>query len=226
MDATAGGTAGAAAVAGGTAPGSILDVSAFLDRPRVGTYRLLIFALCILVMTIDGYDVFVVGYLVPALAQDFGVSMPAVTSIFVFQTIGLGVGAYAVSPFADRFGRRNIILMCTVLMGALTLAGMLATSVASLAAFRFLASFCFGAVVPNLVAVTSEYCSRQSRATLVIILFMGWRRRLDCGGARGALRLACRLHDGRPGAAGGGGDPLCPAAGIDPIPGAAGRPQG
>jgi AAHS family 4-hydroxybenzoate transporter-like MFS transporter len=192
MDATTGGTAGAGAPAGGTAPGSIFDVSAFLDRPRVGAYRLLIFSLCILVMTIDGYDVFVVGYLVPALAQDFGVSMPAVTSIFVFQTIGLGLGAYAVSPFSDRFGRRNIIIMCTVLMGALTLAGMLATSVASLAAFRFLASFCFGAVVPNLVAVTSEYCSRQSRAMLVIILFMGY----TIGAGGGSIAAALAAHYG------------------------------
>ena len=120
---------------------AVFDVSEFLDRPKFGAYRILIFALCTLVMTVDGYDVFVVGYLVPALAQDFGVPLPAVTSIFVFQTIGLGLGAYAVSPFADRFGRRNIVLICTALLGVLTLASTLATSVTELAAFRFVASF-------------------------------------------------------------------------------------
>jgi len=58
----------------GTSHGSVaFDVSAFLDRPKFGAYRILIFALCTLVMTVDGYDVFVVGYVVPALAQDFGV---------------------------------------------------------------------------------------------------------------------------------------------------------
>src|SRR5258706_349717 len=148
----------------GTSPGSVVfDVNAFLDRPKFGAYRILIFALCTLVMTVDGYDVFVVGYVVPALAQDFGVPLPAVTSIFVFQTIGLGLGAYAVSPFADRFGRRNIILICTALLGVLTLAGTFATSVGELAVLRFVASFFFGAVVPNLVALSSRYCSRRRR---------------------------------------------------------------
>jgi MFS transporter, AAHS family, 4-hydroxybenzoate transporter len=168
----------------GTSHGSVaFDVSAFLDRPNFGPYRILIFALCTLVMTVDGYDVFVVGYVVPALAQDFGVPLPAITSIFVFQTIGLGLGAYAVSPFADRFGRRNIILICTALLGVLTLAGTFATSVGELAVLRFAASFFFGAVVPNLVAVTSEYCSRRSRPILVIILFMGYTVGAGGGGS-------------------------------------------
>src|SRR3984957_6639831 len=81
---------------------AVFDVSAFLDRPKFGAYRILIFTLCTLVMTVDGYDVFVVGYVLPALAQDFGVPPPRITSIFVYQTIALGLGAYAVSPFADR----------------------------------------------------------------------------------------------------------------------------
>jgi AAHS family 4-hydroxybenzoate transporter-like MFS transporter len=178
----------------GTSGGpAVFDVSEFLDRPKFGAYRILIFALCTLVMTVDGYDVFVVGYLVPALAQDFGVPLPAVTSVFVFQTIGLGLGAYLVSPFADRFGRRNIILVCTALLGVLTLAGTFATSVTELAAFRFVASFFFGAVVPNLVAVTSEYCSRRSRPILVIILFMGYT--VGAGGG-GSIASALAAHYG------------------------------
>ena len=179
----------------GDKPGgsAVFDVSAFLDRPKFGAYRILIFALCTLVMTVDGYDVFVVGYLAPALAQDFGVEVPAVTQIFVYQTIGLGLGAYAVSPFADRFGRRSLIIACTALLGALTIAGTLATSVTELIVFRFVASFFFGAVVPNLVAVTSEYCSHRSRSTLVIILFMGYT--VGAGGG-GAIASALAQHYG------------------------------
>jgi AAHS family 4-hydroxybenzoate transporter-like MFS transporter len=164
-------------------PSTVFDVSAFLDRPTFGSYRILVFALCTLVMTLDGYDVFVVGYVVPAIATDFGVPLPAVTSIFVFQTIGLGVGAYAISPFSDRLGRRNLIIICTALLGIITLLGTFATSVGQLSALRFLASFFFGAVVPNLVATTSEYCSHRSRPILVIILFMGYTIGAGGGGS-------------------------------------------
>jgi AAHS family 4-hydroxybenzoate transporter-like MFS transporter len=159
------------------------DVSAFLDRAAIGSYRLLIFGLCTLAMTVDGYDVFVVGYVLPSMASDFGVPITAITSIFVVQTIALGVGAYVVSPFADRIGRRTVILICMALLGIFTFLGTLATSVLMLAVLRCVASFFFGAVVPNLVALTSEYCSRRSRAILVIILFMGYTIGAGGGGS-------------------------------------------
>lgn len=165
----------------------VFDVSAFLDRPVFGAYRIFVFSLCTLVMVVDGYDVFVVGYVVPALAKSFGISPHEVTSVFVLQTIGLALGAYAVSPFADRIGRRKLILVCTALFGLLTLLCTRATSVADLSVYRFFASLFFGGVVPNLVAVTSEYCSHRSRPTLVMLLFIGYTAGAGGGGYLAAI---------------------------------------
>jgi AAHS family 4-hydroxybenzoate transporter-like MFS transporter len=165
----------------------IFDVNAFLDRPAFGAYRFFVFGLCTLVMIVDGYDVFVVGYVLPALAQSFGVSPHEVTSVFVFQTIGLGLGAYAVAPFADRIGRRNLVLICTTLFGLLTLLCTRASTVAELSTIRFFASLFFGGVVPNLVAITSEYGSHRSRANLVMILFIGYTIGAGGGGYIAAL---------------------------------------
>lgn len=165
----------------------IFNVSDFLDRPTMGAHRLFIFALCTLVMLVDGYDVFVVGYVLPALAKSFGVSPHEVTSVFVFQTIGLGLGAYVVAPFADRFGRRKLILVCTTMFGLITLLCTRATSVGELSAYRLCASLFFGGVVPNLVALTSEYCSHKSRPSLVMILFIGYTIGAGGGGYLAAL---------------------------------------
>src|SRR5258708_6125201 len=138
-------------------------------------------------MLVDGYDVFVVGYVLPALANSFGVSPHAVTSVFIFQTMGLGLGAYVVAPFADRIGRRRLILICTTLFGLLTLLCTRATSVGELSVDRFFASLFFGGVVPNLVAMTSEYCSHKSRPSLVMILFIGYTVGAGGGGYLAAL---------------------------------------
>ncbi len=165
----------------------VFDVSDFLDRPVFGAYRIFIFALCTAVMTVDGYDVFVVGYVLPALAKSYGVSPHEVTAVFIYQAIGLGLGAYAVAPFADRFGRRRLILICTTLFGLITLLCTRATSVGELSVDRFFASLFFGGVVPNLVALTSEYCSHKSRASLVMILFIGYTIGAGGGGYLAAL---------------------------------------
>jgi MFS transporter, AAHS family, 4-hydroxybenzoate transporter len=133
------------------------DVSAFLDRPAIGMHRFFIFGLCTLVMVVDGYDVFVVGYVVPALANSFGVSPHEITSVFVLQTIALGIGAYVVAPIADWVGRRKLVIVCTLLFGLLTMLCTRASSIGELSIYRFVASLFFGGVVPNLVAIASEY---------------------------------------------------------------------
>ncbi|HVA11746.1 MAG TPA: MFS transporter [Stellaceae bacterium] len=163
------------------------DVSEFLDRSAVGTHRFLIFCLCTLVMVVDGYDVFVVGYVVPALAKSFGVAPQAITSVFVLQTIALGIGAYAVAPFADWIGRRKLVLICTAIFGIVTLLCTRASSIGELSAYRFLASLFFGAVVPNLVAIASEYGAQRSRASLVMILFIGYTVGAGGGGYLAAV---------------------------------------
>lgn len=163
------------------------DVSEFLDRSAIGAHRLLIFSLCTLVMVVDGYDVFVVGFVVPALAKSFGVSPHAIVSVFVLQTIALGIGAYAVAPFADWIGRRKLVLICTTLFGILTLLSTRSTSVGELSIYRFVASLFFGGVVPNLVAISSEYGAQRQRAALVMILFIGYTIGAGGGGYLAAL---------------------------------------
>ena len=166
------------------------DVSAFLDRPAIGMHRFFIFGLCTLVMVVDGYDVFVVGFVVPTLAKSFGVSPHAITSVFVLQTIALGLGAYAVAPFADWIGRRKLVLICTALFGLLTLLSTRSTSLAELSGYRFAASLFFGGVVPNLVAIASEYGAHRHRAPLVMILFIGYTVGAGGGGYLAALVVA------------------------------------
>lgn len=163
------------------------DVRTFLDRSPIGLHRFFIFGLCTLVMVIDGYDVFVVGYVVPALAKSFGVTPQAITSVFVLQTIALGIGAYAVAPFADWVGRRKLVLVCTVLFGLFTLLCTRATSVGELSVDRFLASLFFGGVVPNLVAIAAEYGAHRHRANLVMILFIGYTIGAGGGGYLAAV---------------------------------------
>jgi MFS transporter, AAHS family, 4-hydroxybenzoate transporter len=163
------------------------DVSAFLDRPAIGMHRFFIFGLCTLVMVVDGYDVFVVGYVVPALANSFGVSPHEITSVFVLQTIALGIGAYVVAPIADWVGRRKLVIVCTLLFGLLTMLCTRASSIGELSIYRFVASLFFGGVVPNLVAIASEYGAHRHRANLVMILFIGYTIGAGGGGYLAAL---------------------------------------
>jgi MFS transporter, AAHS family, 4-hydroxybenzoate transporter len=163
------------------------DVSAFLDRQKIGPTQLLVLGLCAVAMAMDGYDVFVVGYVLPAIARDFGVPPPSLTMIFVVQQIGLAIGSIFVGPVADRLGRRNVLVISTALYGAITLATTQAISVTELAALRFAAWIFFSGVIPNAIALTTEIAPTRSRATFVTIMFCGYTGGSALGGLLATL---------------------------------------
>ena len=93
------------------------DVGKFIDNRGLGTVQFMVMLLCAAIMTVDGYDVFVMGFLLQPIAQSFGVPPAAITSVFVVQSIGLALGSWIVSPLADRYGRRRLLLASAVLLG-------------------------------------------------------------------------------------------------------------
>ena len=165
----------------------IFDVGAFIDNQRISAVQILVMLLCAAIMTVDGYDVFVMGFLLQPIAQSFGVPPAAITSVFVVQSIGLALGTWVVSPLADRYGRRRLLLASTVLFGALTLATTQARSVNELVALRFAAGLFYGSLIPNAIAITVEYAPERLRATMVNWMFIGYTAGAASGGAVAAF---------------------------------------
>jgi AAHS family 4-hydroxybenzoate transporter-like MFS transporter len=84
------------------------------------------------------------------------------------------LGALTLGPVADRFGRKPVIVTCTLVFGLLTLATAFIHSAASLTILRFLASMGFGGTMPNAIALTAEYAPYRRRGTMITIMFCGF----------------------------------------------------
>ncbi len=162
--------------------GKTFDVGKFIDDQRIGATQLLVLVLCAVVMICDGYDVFVMGFVLQPIAADFKVSPAAITPVFVIQNLGLALGTVLIGPFADRFGRRWIMIGSAASFGLLTLAVTRASSVDELIALRFVAGLCFGCLIPNAIAITTEFAPARFRATLVTWMFIGYVAGAGSGG--------------------------------------------
>lgn len=145
------------------------DIETLLDRP-FGGWRLMVFLLCGLVMAIEGFDMYMLGSLIPALAAGLGVSQAAVTAIPVAQGIGLAFGYVALAPLADRFGRRPLILTCVLGFGLLTLATTQATTLSQVSILRGMAFVFFGGIMPNTISLIAELSALKTRSRNVILL--------------------------------------------------------
>ena len=69
---------------------------------------------------------------------------------------------------------KKVIMICIVLFSELTCAGGFASNPTECAILRFLAGLGIGEVMPNLVALTSEYAPQKMYSTLVTTMFSGY----------------------------------------------------
>src|ERR1700749_4197897 len=89
-----------------------VDIDEVLDTASLGAINMRPLAVCNIAMMIDGYDLYVVGWILPALSDSFHVSRVALTPVLLIQQIGMLLSVYFVVPQADRFGRRNLNITC------------------------------------------------------------------------------------------------------------------
>ena len=150
------------------------DVEAFIDRTRIGTAQAIALFVCIVVCFIDGFDIFMIGKIAPAIAADFGKPNAALTRLFVYQQIGLAAGAFSIAPLADRFGRRAMLVLCCLLFGLITLVSVQARTLQQLALLRGIAGVFMAAGLPMAVALIAEITPKYRRSTLIAVALAGY----------------------------------------------------
>jgi AAHS family 4-hydroxybenzoate transporter-like MFS transporter len=146
-----------------------MDLEEVLDRPY-GAWRWLIFAICGVAMALEGFDMYMLGAIVPTLAAGLGVTPPDISLIFVLQGVGLALGYTFVAPLADRIGRRPLILGCVLGFGLATLVTIFIPSLMVVAVLRLVAFVFFGGIMPNIITLVSELSPRRVRPRQIILV--------------------------------------------------------
>ncbi|RKT27126.1 AAHS family 4-hydroxybenzoate transporter-like MFS transporter [Paraburkholderia sp. RAU2J] len=163
-----------------------VDVQAFIDEQRFSPYQWTILVLCFLVVAADGFDTAAVGFIAPSLVQQWGVARSSLGPVMSAALVGLGIGALAAGPCADRLGRKTVLVLSVFFFGVWSLAAARANSIESLTLLRFLTGLGLGAAMPNAVTLMSEYAPARLRAVAVNGMFCGFSCGLAIGGVASA----------------------------------------
>lgn len=160
-----------------------VDINAVVDKAKFTPFHFNVVAWCLLIILFDGYDLAINGVVLPLLMQDWGLSAIQAGMLASTALAGMMFGAMFFGSLADKIGRKKVIMICIVLFSGLTFAGGFASNPTEFAILRFLAGLGIGGVMPNLVALTSEYAPQKMRSTLVTTMFSGYA----IGGVMAAL---------------------------------------
>jgi MFS transporter, AAHS family, 4-hydroxybenzoate transporter len=163
-----------------------LEVQSFIDSQRFSPYQWIILILCFLVVAADGFDTAAVGFIAPSLIGEWGVTRAALGPVMSAALVGLGIGALAAGPAADRIGRKAVLVLSVFFFGVWSLASAQAGSIESLTAWRFLTGLGLGAAMPNAVTLMSEYAPARLRGIAVNTMFCGFSVGLSIGGLSAA----------------------------------------
>ena len=148
----------------------------------MGFLQLLVVVLCGFIAMLDGFDVQSIAFVAPALTEEWNVAAGSFGPIFGAGLFGLMVGQLIFGPLSDRYGRRPVILFCTLWFGSLTLATAFANNWDALLALRFFTGIGLGGAMPNIIALTSEFSPAKHRATLITVMFGGFPLGAAIGG--------------------------------------------
>jgi MFS transporter, AAHS family, 4-hydroxybenzoate transporter len=168
---------------------SLVDVAEFIDAQPVGGFQIKLLLTCAAVLFLDGFDTTAIGYVAPALAREWGLGKGALGPVFSAGLFGLMIGALIFGPLADRIGRKKIIIFSTLTFGVGALVTAFVPDVNGLFAIRFLTGLGLGGAMPNAIALTSEFSPRRRRATMVMVMFVGF----SIGAALGGLLAAALI---------------------------------
>ncbi|OID30472.1 MFS transporter [Acinetobacter pittii] len=164
------------------APNKSIDAQALINDAPLSKYQWMIAIICFLIIFTDGIDTAAMGFIAPALAQDWGVDRSQLGPVMSAALGGMIIGALVSGPTADRFGRKIVLAFSMLVFGGFTLASAYATNLDSLVVLRFLTGIGLGAAMPNATTLFSEYCPTRIRSLLVTCMFCGYNLGMATGG--------------------------------------------
>src|SRR5258708_37991221 len=158
---------------------AVVDIAGLINTHPLSSFQKGIMVLIGGVVVMDGFDVQAIGFIAPALTQDWHIDPTAVGLIFGGGLVGMLVGSMLLSIVADRVGRRPVLVGSTAFFSLCMLGTAAAVSVQQLVFLRFLTGLGIGGVMANAVALASEYSPQRRRASLLM-----W---ISCGFTGGAI---------------------------------------
>ncbi|WP_374946853.1 MFS transporter, partial [Agreia sp.] len=151
----------------------VVDVEDVIECQRMGRGMITLLVIATLALVSDGFDLAAIGYVGPELVKAWHVTPGDLVPVFSAGIVGLALGAPIFGFLGDRHGRKRAILGSLALVGTLTLASSIASSLHQLLVLRFLTGIGIGGVIPNVIALVAELSPSRLRGRAVVLVTLG-----------------------------------------------------
>ena len=163
-----------------------INLTDVIDRSKIGGFQIGVFVLCAICLLMDGFDVQAMGFTAPAVIKDWHINAATLGPVLSAAFVGVLIGSLGFSMLADRIGRRPVLITAALVFSSFTLLTARVSDLNELLMLRFCAGLGLGGIMPNVVALVSEFSPARLRPTLIMNVANG----LTAGGMLGGFLAA------------------------------------
>ena len=151
-----------------------ININTLVDEAKFTPFHWGVLIWCLLIIIFDGYDLVIYGVALPLLMQEWSLSAVQAGLLASTALFGMMFGAMCFGTLSDKIGRKKTIMICVGIFSGFTFCGAFASTPVEFGILRFLAGLGIGGVMPNVVALMTEYAPKRIRSTLVALMFSGY----------------------------------------------------
>ena len=97
-----------------------IKVNDIILNSKFNRFHLQILLACIFIIVVDGYDMFMLGAILPPLMEEWNIPPVSAGVLSSYALVGMMIGALVFGPVADKIGRKKVILISTIIFSVFT----------------------------------------------------------------------------------------------------------
>jgi MFS transporter, AAHS family, 4-hydroxybenzoate transporter len=153
---------------------SLQEIKVQTNERPMRPLQVLMIILCFVLNFCDGIDVVAVSFSSSEIIKEFLLSKTEMGYVFSSALAGMTIGCFFIAPYADRYGRRNVLLLSLFLISISMLSVAVCKSYAVLLLLRFITGLGIGSILPTMAATASEFSNNKYRDFNVALVQAGW----------------------------------------------------
>ncbi|OLL31093.1 hypothetical protein BTH42_12815 [Burkholderia sp. SRS-W-2-2016] len=151
-----------------------LNVSDYIAKSDFRRFHFILLIIGFFCVIFDGYDTAVFGAILPPMMKEWHLTPVEAGALGSYSLFGMLFGAITFGVLADRFGRKRMVAATVILFSLFTALGGVAPGPQVFGLFRFLAGLGLGGILPNAIALLTDYSPQKSRTTITAIMMCGY----------------------------------------------------
>lgn len=152
----------------------VVNIEDVMQKGKMNGFQRSLLLWGMFLMAFEGYDLVVFGTVVPKIMEHWSLSSVEAGALSSYGLVGMMFGAIIFGILADRIGRKKVVIMSSLLFSIFTgLCGFMPDPT-TFAIARILAGFGLGGMMPNVIALITDYAPGKKRAILIAILMCGY----------------------------------------------------